>query len=56
MSLATTIQESISKRRGHVRDALYYRRHGMKIAKRAALDRAACEKLNLKYFIGPCPF
>jgi hypothetical protein len=56
VSLATTLPESIQYRREKIQDALYHRRHGNRKAMLAALNCARCEKINLKYFLGPAPF
>ncbi|AXH43561.1 recombinase [Erwinia phage vB_EhrS_59] len=56
MSPAKTIEESITRRRSHLIDALHYRRNGLRKAKQAALNCALCEKLNQKYFLGKLPF
>lgn len=56
MSPARTTEESIAKRKRHLVDALHYRRTGQRNAKLAELNCALCEKLNQKYFLGPCPF
>lgn len=56
MSLATTTEESRIKRRGYVMDALYHRRKGNRKSMRLSLELAFYERLNSKYFLGPCPF
>ncbi|WP_197094773.1 hypothetical protein [Erwinia sorbitola] len=54
--LARTTQESISRRRGFITDALYYRRKGWSKQQKAALNCARCEKLNQMFFLGNPPF
>lgn len=56
MSLATTEQESIAKRKEHVLDALYYRRKKQKKVKQACLNLARLEWINRRYFLGEQPF
>lgn len=56
MSLGTTIEESKANRRNHILDALHYRRHNLRKAKRAALSLASVERLNQRFFLGEPPF
>ncbi|MCG7388798.1 hypothetical protein [Pantoea sp. ACRSB] len=56
MSLATTIEESRAMRHQHVLNAIHYRRNGMRKSMLAALNLSRCERINSKYFLGPCPF
>jgi hypothetical protein len=56
MSLATTVEESKANRRNHILDALHYRRHNLRKAKRVALSLASVERLNQRFFLGEPPF
>ncbi|WP_369788357.1 hypothetical protein [Rouxiella sp. WC2420] len=56
MTLALSIKESEEKRKGHLQDALYFRRNELTKAKQTALMRAKIEKMNQQYFLGEQPF
>ncbi|EKN4704207.1 hypothetical protein LGL88_12230 [Yersinia ruckeri] len=56
MSLATTEQESVAKRKEHVLDALYYRRKKQRKVMQSYLKLARLEWINQRYFLGEQPF